>query len=269
MIYFDSSQYLLLSLEEGDMMPKFKLTLSFIGVLAVLAVLLIQTMQGPSHEQSLKYVSEDTTEFREQVKEEAFEVTNAKTLGRAVVHVQTEKQAGSGFVVSEEGHILTSAHIVKGYTRVSVWFSNGARRSGTVTARDSALDVAVVKVSNMPVSVQPLDWESAPSPTTTTRVWVWGYPREKYVVEAGFSRAPTVSAGIISALRLREGVRFLQTDAALNPGNSGGPWVTADGRVVGMSFAILITDGEDPEGLNFALSIAENRNRIQKLLSEE
>jgi serine protease Do len=62
-------------------------------------------------------------------------------------------------------------------------------------------------------------------------------------------------------------VTFLQTDAALNQGNSGGPLVTGDGTVVGISTAIFAPDARDAEGLNFAVDITEHRERIRKLLA--
>jgi S1-C subfamily serine protease len=84
-------------------------------------------------------------------------------------------------------------------------------------------------------------------------VRAWGYPFEADVVAAGFSRAPSVSAGIISAQRLRADVHYIQTDAAVNPGNSGGPLLNADGLVVGINTFIVTPGREDAEGLNFAL----------------
>ena len=142
---------------------------------------------------------------------------------RAVVHVQTEASAGSGFVVSDR-HVVTNAHVVGDASVATVWFSNGARREGQIVATDTRLDFAVLEVPRVPVSVEPLAIADVQTAITLgAPVWAWGYPFEDAVVEAGFSRAPSVSAGIVSAQRLRDGVSYLQTDAAVNPGSSGGP----------------------------------------------
>ncbi len=194
--------------------------------------------------------------------------TDAAAVARAVVHLQTEDRAGSGFVLSP-GRVLTNEHVVGDATSVSVWFSNGARRIGTVIATDSEFDLALIEVPRIPRSVQPLDWESAESSPIGTPVWAWGYPLESSVVAAGFTRSPTVSAGIVSARRKRGDTWFLQTDAALNSGNSGGPIVTADGFVVAISTVILAPGGRDPEGLNFAVDLVAHRERVRALLTTE
>ena len=190
----------------------------------------------------------------------------AAELAAAVVHVQTEQSAGSGFVAGD-GLVLTSAHVVGDSSTVTVWFANGARRIGTVTAIDTHLDIAVVEVPRIPASVRALDWQSADSPAVATPVWAWGYPLERAVIDAGFTRAPTVTSGIVSASRIRDQIWFLQTDAALNAGNSGGPVVNVEGNVVAISTLILAPGGDDPEGLNFALDIAKHRADIRLLIA--
>ena len=185
---------------------------------------------------------------------------------RAVVHVQTEASAGSGFVVSDR-HVVTNAHVVGDASVATVWLSNGARREGQIVATDTRLDFAVLEVPRVPVSVEPLAIADAQTAITLgAPVWAWGYPFEDAVVEAGFSRAPSVSAGIVSAQRLRDGVSYLQTDAAVNPGSSGGPLLDANGRVVGVNTLVLTPGGEDAEGLNFALYVRAHLNAIEALL---
>ena len=120
----------------------------------------------------------------------------------------------------------------------------------------------------MPDNAVALDWESAPTPPLAEEVWVWGYPVERTVISAGFSRAQTVTRGIVSAHRIRKDVRSLQIDAAVNAGNSGGPVVTAGGRLVGLVTSILRPGGKDLEGFNFALDITQHRDAIRALLTE-
>jgi S1-C subfamily serine protease len=188
---------------------------------------------------------------------------------RAVVHIQTEDNAGSGFVVAG-GRVITNLHVVQQTELASVWFPNGARRDAVVVARNELLDLAVLLVPRIPASVEPLTLIEDGDPTalgsTTT---AWGYPFEADVVAAGFSRAPTVSAGIISARRVREGVHYLQTDAAVNPGNSGGPLLDGQGRVIGVTTLVLTPGGRDAEGLNFALDILAHASELRALLAED
>ena len=192
--------------------------------------------------------------------------TSVQQVRDAVVYIASSTQGGGGFIVSDT-QILTAAHVVGRDATVSVRFPElGARRIGRVTAVDNQLDIAVITVDDLPAGSRRLDWQSAPQPAYVTPVWAWGFPWESRIVASGFNLAVTVSAGIISSHRVRGDAYTLQTDAAINPGNSGGPLTTIDGRVVGMNTSILTVDGEDAEGLNFALDIARHRDRIRALL---
>lgn len=189
-----------------------------------------------------------------------------QSVERAIVHVQTNDSAGSGFVISPN-HVITNAHVVGDAETATVWLSSGALRESTVVAIDQELDIAVLHVPRVPISVQPLSFADADTVLTLgTPVWAWGYPFEDAVVVAGFSRAPTVSAGIVSATRLRAGIAYIQTDAAVNPGSSGGPLLDAAGRVIGVNTLILSPGGTDPEGLNFALDTGTHLDAILALL---
>ena len=192
--------------------------------------------------------------------------TRVQDVRDAVVYIASSTQGGGGFIVSDV-QILTVAHVVGRDSTVSVRFPHlDERRTGRVTAIDNRLDIAVITVDDLPIGARRLDWESALRPDYVTPVWAWGFPWESRVVASGFNLAVTVSAGIVWAHRTRGGVSTLQTDAAINPGNSGGPLTTIDGRVVGMNTHVLTVDGEDAEGLNFALDIANHRGTIRALL---
>ena len=204
---------------------------------------------------------------------------DSTTIERAIVHVQTDDAAGSGFVISE-AYVITNAHVVGSAPTATVWFSNGARREAAIVATNDDLELAVLEVPRIPVSVQPLlftEAEDADRPdderitgatlrSLGTPVWAWGYPFESDVVAAGFSRAPTVSSGIISAHRLRDDIAYIQTDAAVNPGSSGGPLLDADGLVIGVNTLVLTPGGEDAEGLNFALDVTVHLDELLALL---
>ena len=138
------------------------------------------------------------------------------------------------------GYILTNEHVVRGSRWVTLITHTGARLTAYVAAVDAGRDIALVKV-DMP-------FHSALSFATEARegeeVIALGYP---FGYELGQSM--TITTGIVSALRTYDGVAYVQTDSALNPGNSGGPLLNLRGAVVGMNTAGIT----DAQGLNFAI----------------
>lgn len=198
--------------------------------------------------------------------EEVLSVSQVITkASKAVVRIQSTKHAGTGFIITDD-YILTSAHILGEGKYVVVRFYNGLRVNGIVIARDAKLDIALVKFSDAPEGIVPLDWESAEQPGIATQVFALGYPLESNLIATGFTLSMAVSEGVISARRFRDDIAVLQIDAALNPGNSGGPLLTADGRVVGMNIFIFSLQGKDPEGINFAIDLTQLREKIRELI---
>lgn len=190
--------------------------------------------------------------------------TNTAEVADAVVYIASSDDAGAGFIVSGT-QVLTAAHVVGSDSIVVVRFPRGHSLRGRVTARDQRLDVAVITVDGIPEGVRRLRLGRAGSPPLATSVWAWGFPYESRMIAAGFEIAITVSSGIISAHRLRDDVLSLQTDAAIGPGNSGGPLTTADGRAVGLITSILTVDGRDAEGMNLALDLTGHSERIDTM----
>jgi len=171
---------------------------------------------------------------------EAYEV-----IKHAVVRVrsldpddESEQAVGSGVVVREDGTILTNLHVVFGAKRIEVVFADGLRSEAVLVGARPEHDLAVIKPSTVPDDLAPATLRSTGDLRLGDEVVAVGFP---------FGLGPSVSAGVISGLRReyrsREGKRLLtnliQFDAAANPGNSGGPLVTADGEVVGIVAAIL------------------------------
>jgi len=172
--------------------------------------------------------------------------------------VQQQQGQGSGFITRSDGVILTNAHVVEGANEVGVTLPDGRSFSGKVLGTDPITDVAVVKVaaSNLPVAplgdsakVRPGEWAIA-----------IGNP-------LGLDN--TVTAGIISAVQrtnaVGEGQRvpYLQTDAAVNPGNSGGPLINDRGQVIGINTAIRQAPGA---GLSFAIPINLGRQIAAQII---
>ncbi len=173
---------------------------------------------------------------------------------------RTERGVGSGFIISEDGRIITNAHVVDGADRVQVTLKDGRTLEGEVMGSDPVTDVAVIKVNerNLPTvrlsnsdQIQPGEWAIA-----------IGNP-------LGLDN--TVTAGIISGVGRSSSqvgvpdkrVDFIQTDTAINPGNSGGPLLNARGEVIGVNTAII----RGAQGLGFAIPI-NTAERIATELAE-
>lgn len=173
---------------------------------------------------------------------------------------RVERGAGSGFILSADGRILTNAHVVDGADQVTVTLKDGRTFQGKVVGRDELTDVAVVKIeaNNLPTvtignsdQLQPGQWAIA-----------IGNP-------LGLDN--TVTTGIISATGRSSNqvgvpdkrVEFIQTDAAINPGNSGGPLLNARGEVIGMNTAII----QGAQGLGFSIPINTAQRISNQLIS--
>ena len=176
----------------------------------------------------------------------AREVTIADVLD-AVVSVRVGTGHGSGFLVGNDGHILTNAHVVGDASSARVVFKNGIEVSGTVLRRDRKRDIALLKV---PLKGGFVPYIERTPVTVTQTVFAIGTP----IAERWQS---TVTKGIVGALRreARTGNRIIQSDAAISPGNSGGPLVDQNGRVVGVAVAKAIARGA--EGIGFFIPIED------------
>jgi len=157
-----------------------------------------------------------------------------------------ESGLGSGFIIDRSGIVLTNNHVVDGATQVKVQLSDGREYRGTVLGTDPKTDVAVVKI-NGGGTFAPVRWGDSDRIRVGDSVFAVGSP---------FGLGNTVTAGIISARSrdIGEGPYddFLQVDAAINAGNSGGPLFDGNGQVVGMNTAIYSPSGGNV-GIGFAI----------------
>ena len=172
---------------------------------------------------------------------------------------------GSGFVVDEQGHILTNAHVVEGADSVEVSFDeSGTSVPAEVKGVDTSTDLAVLKVdpSDVKGGVTPVPLGDSSQPEVGDPVIAIGNP-------FGYSR--TVTTGIVSGLQRQiqapNGFTIpdvIQTDASINPGNSGGPLLDGNGRVIGINSQIATGGGQGSVGIGFAIPI----NTAKKLLPD-
>ncbi|MFJ6199729.1 S1C family serine protease [Micromonospora sp. NPDC092111] len=177
---------------------------------------------------------------------------------------------GSGFIVSTDGYLVTNDHVVAGGTgRASVTFNDGSTAPATVVGQDPESDIAVVKVNRK--GLRPVEFGDSEALAVGDPVLAVGSP---------LSLANTVTAGIISALdrTMQAGepggpVRYyaaIQTDAAVNHGNSGGPLVDSAGRVIGVNSTIksLVAEGHEAGniGLAFAIPINQAKRITQDII---
>ena len=170
-----------------------------------------------------------------------------------------EYGSGSGFIVSENGYVLTNAHVVSGAAAVDVLFSDGEKKPALVVGADVNTDIAVLKVEGEDYPALPIGDSNALR--VGEYVIAIGNPLSSYELYG------TVTFGIISATAREINIdgfvnTYLQTDAAINFGNSGGPLINMAGQVIGMNTAKSITAGYDTrgnaisaEGIGFALPI--------------
>jgi serine protease Do len=158
---------------------------------------------------------------------------------------------GSGFIVSPKGYILTNEHVVEGSTRIIVGLQSGEKYRGRVIGIDEETDVAVVKIDT------PQDLPTVTlGDSNAAQVGDW-----VLAIGSPFGLDQTVTAGIISKKERETPFftnfqRFLQTDAAINRGNSGGPLVNMRGEVIGINSQIATSTG-DYNGIGFALPAVE------------
>ncbi|MFI7523884.1 S1C family serine protease [Micromonospora globbae] len=177
---------------------------------------------------------------------------------------------GSGFIASADGHVITNDHVVAGGTgRASVIFNDGTSAPAKLVGQDPESDIAVIKVERS--GLRPVEFGDSDALAVGDPVLAIGSP---------LSLANTVTAGIVSALdrTMQAGepggpVRYyaaIQTDAAVNHGNSGGPLVDAAGRVVGVNSTIksLVSDGQEAGniGLAFAIPINQAKRVTQDII---
>ena len=178
---------------------------------------------------------------------------------------QTQRALGSGFVIDKAGHIVTNYHVVRGANAIQVSFSNNERFKAKLVGVDPSTDLAVLKVRVKASALKALPLGNSDSVQVGDQVIAIGNP---------FGLDRSVTAGIVSAVQRRieapnqlSITHVIQTDAALNHGNSGGPLLDAQGRVVGVN-AQIETGGvsQGNVGIGFAIPINTVKDVVAELI---
>jgi len=249
----------LIPFQAGGMMQEGEATVSVSEVTRVVqeAVPTLTPVPEQTEEETTEESPEGSPESQ-MVEEETltslYEAANPGVVNIRVYRQQagmTGQGAGSGFVIDDEGHIVTNAHVVAEARAVTVIFFNGLEVRAEVVGTDLDSDLAVVAVEEMPDDVVPLTLAEIEQVRPGDRVVAIGNP---------FSLGGSMTLGIVSAIGRTIPTadtpfsipQAIQTDASINPGNSGGPLLTLDGRVVGVNAQIASQSGTS-SGVGFAI----------------
>jgi serine protease Do len=180
-------------------------------------------------------------------------------LGRQRAQKATSTSVGSGVIVSKEGHILTNHHVIAGMTEVRAQLSDGRNLAAKLIGSDRSTDLAVLKVED--TNLEPLPLGDSDNLRVGQQVFAVGNP---------YGLDETVTRGIVSAIGRRarsdSGVDAIQHDAAVNPGNSGGPLINIRGEIVGINSAIYTRTGGF-QGISFAIPSNTVRRVLESIIA--
>lgn len=187
-------------------------------------------------------------------------ICNYSITGGVFGNARTLQGSGTGFLVSSEGYIITNAHVIDNAALVTIMLSNNTEIETEIIGYDLSSDVAVLKIDNSKLKLPALPLGDSDDLRVGEFVITIGDP-------SGRELAGSITFGIVSAKQRSVNIngkinKYIQTDAAMNPGNSGGPLINSRGEVIGVNSAKTLTASYDEfgnaikaEGLGFALPI--------------
>ena len=204
------------------------------------------------------------SEIYEEAYQAVVEITSLSSQSSPLGGEQQAQGQGSGFVYDAEGHIVTNDHVVEGAEQVSVRFWDGSTYDATVVGTDPSTDLAVIKVDAPASALKPLELGDSTQLSVGEGVVALGSP---------FGLEGTATSGIVSALN-REMTspngftisNSIQTDAAINHGNSGGPLLNAAGQVIGVNTQIKSDSGGN-DGIGFAVPSSTVAEIVPQIVS--
>lgn len=236
------------------------------GVFAALvALLLYQFLFPPPPTLTTRQVNDTIAEaLASATPPPAFSAQVYQAIRPSLIFIETEKKAedgesdqaiGSGIVVDDQGHILTSLHVVENTTKIQVIFADGTESGAQVIASQPDHDIAVLQASQPPAELVPAVLGNPRAMRVGDEAFVVGHPLGLY---------GSMSAGVISGFdrsftppdRDQKLNDLIQIDAAVNPGNSGGPLLNRQGHVIGIIAALVNPTKQDVFiGIGFAVPI--------------
>ena len=185
------------------------------------------------------------TQAEQRLLEDVIDEVNPAVVSIAVDVNEDEQALGAGIIISADGYVVTNAHVMENAKKITLQIPNGETFAATLVGIDEKTDIALLKVKN-PLNLEAGHFGDSDAIRVGNQVFAIGNP---------FGLGNSVSLGIISAKErdIDKGPydNFLQTDAAINQGNSGGPLFNMDGKIIGMSTAIFSEDGKNT-GVGFA-----------------
>ena len=212
----------------------------------------IVTAVMPAVVQVLAWFGPDINESYEEALGDAMRETQAST----------KQSLGSGFIVSSDGLVVTNEHVVGQATQITVRLADGSTRGATLVGSDERTDIALLRMEALARCYPALTWGDSDKISVGEDITAVGSP---------FGLGGSVSAGIVSGRGRTLGTGpysdFLQIDAAINQGNSGGPLLDVGGRVVGINTAILAPSGGNI-GIGFSLPSAMAQRVVTELLAQ-
>ena len=228
------------------------------GLLGTGSTVLYQGVEVPSTNGSTVGVS--YSGVVQQVEDSVVAITTESVATNYFFRQYVTQGAGSGVVLTADGYIVTNYHVIKGAQQITVTANDGSTYAATLVGTDEDNDIAVLKVDAKDLT--PAILGDSDTLKVGDAVLAIGNPLG--------TLSGTVTDGIVSALERQvtidgNNMTLLQTSAAVNPGNSGGALVTADGKVVGINSAKIAKEGV--EGMGFAIPINSAKGIIQQLIS--
>lgn len=171
---------------------------------------------------------------------------------------EVPRGVGSGFIISQDGYILTNTHVVEGANGIFVTMTDGKEYKAKIVGTDARTDVALIKIEATGLKPLPI----GDSKTLRKGQWV-------LAIGSPFGLESTVTSGIVSAINRDTGdyLPFIQTDVAVNPGNSGGPLLDLAGNVVGINSQIVSQSGGFM-GISLAIPIDEAMRIVEQLKTD-
>ena len=175
----------------------------------------------------------------------------------SIAEIRTRSGIGTCFIVHDSGLVITNKHVIEGNSQVNIRLATGGNYQGSVLSAHPTLDLAYIKIDSG-ATFSPLALGDSDTTRVGDNVVAIGFP-----LGSELGREPSVKRGIVSAKR--EDLGFLQTDASLNPGNSGGPLLNEYGCVVGINTGEIVgtDDGQAVTGINFAIPVNDLREALR------